>query len=141
MVVIDAKDLVLGRMCSVVAKRALKGEDIKIVNSEKCVIIGGRQTIFNKYKTRKDMKTKGNPIKGGPKYPKMPHLIVKRAIRGMLPYKKETGRKALKRIKVYIGIPNELKDSKFETIEEAKAPLNKSAVYIEEISKRLGARW
>jgi len=35
--VIDAKDLVLGRMASAVAKRLLNGEKIIIVNAEKAV--------------------------------------------------------------------------------------------------------
>ena len=36
--IIDATDLVLGRLCSKVAKRLIGGEKIEIVNAEKTII-------------------------------------------------------------------------------------------------------
>ncbi|MEM0488356.1 MAG: uL13 family ribosomal protein, partial [Candidatus Bathyarchaeia archaeon] len=50
-----------------------------------------------------------------------PDRILRRAVRGMLPYKQPKGKLAYKRLKVFIGIPDELKDAKMETIEEAHA--------------------
>ena len=44
--VIDAKNLILGRMASIVAKRLLNGERIIIVNAEKAVISGKRLSIL-----------------------------------------------------------------------------------------------
>jgi len=139
--IIDASNMALGRMASVVAKRALKGESIEIVNSEKCFISGGRKDILGKFQTRQGMQAKGNPNLGGPKYPRMPHMIVKRAIRGMLPYKRERGRTAFKNIIVHIGIPKELEGQKFEVIEDARIKANASKMGIDEISRMLGARW
>ena len=38
--IIDATDLVLGRMANQVAKRLLQGEEIQIVNAEKAIVSG-----------------------------------------------------------------------------------------------------
>ena len=46
MEIIDATDTLLGRMSSYVAKKLLQGEEIIIVNAEKCAISGNKVTIF-----------------------------------------------------------------------------------------------
>ncbi|MDD5178404.1 MAG: 50S ribosomal protein L13 [Candidatus Nanoarchaeia archaeon] len=114
--IIDAKKLVLGRMAAVVSKMALKGETIIILNSEKAVITGSKKDVLMKYNAKKQ---RGDPYHG-PYFPRGPQMIVKRTIRGMLPYKQEKGLKAFKNIKCYLGIPEEFKDKKLETIEDAK---------------------
>ena len=138
MAVIDASGLVLGRMASVVAKRLLMGESITIVNAEKAVIVGNKEDILERYKEKR---SRGHRYKG-PFFPKMPHLIVKRTIRGMLPWKNARGREAFKRLKVHIGIPEELSNAKLETIEEAKVDRAGSAAIkfltVGEVSKFLG---
>ncbi len=72
----------------------------------------------------------------------MPDRILRRAIRGMLPYKQDKGRNAFKRVMCYINIPDEFKDQKFETIEEANVNKVKdiSFIKLKEISQNLGAR-
>lgn len=107
-VIIDAKDLILGRMASYAAKLALEGYRVYIVNCEECVISGDKQVILQDFL---DKIHRGNPHKG-PFYPKRPDRIVKRVIRGMLPRKQWKGRMALKRIKCYLGFPDELKNRK-----------------------------
>src|SRR3989338_6431062 len=97
--IIDANNLVLGRLGSFVAKKALMGEKIDIVNCESSVITGDRHRIFADYKHRLD---RGTPVKG-PFFYKMPDRFVKRSIRGMLDHKKERGGKAFKNIKCHIG--------------------------------------
>ncbi|MDD5253876.1 MAG: 50S ribosomal protein L13 [Candidatus Nanoarchaeia archaeon] len=116
MIVIDANKLILGRLAAVVAKRALKGEEIIIVNSENAVITGRKKDLLNQYHAKR---ARGDPLYG-PYFPRRPNLIIKRTIRGMLPYKQEKGLKALNRIKCYNGIPLELKDKKMEMLAEAK---------------------
>ena len=140
MTVIDATNLVLGRMASVVAKKLLQGEKIDIVNSEKCTIVGAKKVVVAKFKKRTELAMKGNP-QIGPKYPRMPHRIVKLAIRGMVPHKRERGREAMKRLKVHIGTPKELEKEKIESIDTAKVKQNESYVLVSEVSKHLGARW
>ena len=107
MKLIDGDGLVLGRAASRAAKMALLGERVVIVNAEKMIISGGRKYILEKYIKRRRVKNKANP-EHSPKWPKRPDLLVKRIIRGMLPYKKAKGREAFKRIRVYMG-PEEVK--------------------------------
>lgn len=136
--IIDATNLILGRMASVAAKKALLGEDIKIVNCEKAIISGNKKYLLEKYKARRDM---GVPLKG-PYYPRMSDRIVRRAIRGMLPYKRPRGAEAYKRIMCYIGIPEEFANEKPITLKEADASKLPTTRYItiERISKHLGAK-
>ena len=43
--IIDASNLLLGRLASIIAKRLLSGEEIIVVNAEKAVISGNRENI------------------------------------------------------------------------------------------------
>lgn len=113
--IINAKGLILGRMASVVAKRLLNGEKIIIVNAKDAVISGKRLSVIRKMH---DFLQIGHPKKG-PLHARRPETIVKRAIRGMLPYKTPRGKKAFKRLRVYMGVPEELKNRPAETIPEA----------------------
>jgi len=47
-------------------------------------------------------------------------MIVKRAIRGMLSHKKARGKEALKRIKVYEGIPDKFKEAEIISLGKEK---------------------
>ncbi len=107
MIVIDARDAILGRMASVAAKELLRGERVAIVNAEEAVISGRREDIFARYLERRQRKSIVNPVRHGPFFPRRPEGIVRRAVRGMLPYKKAKGRNAFKRLRVYIGVPKE----------------------------------
>ena len=88
--IIDGTDLILGRLGSFVAKKALLGEKIDIVNCENIIIIGKKEHILEKYKKKL---ARGIPSKGPILY-KKPDRFVKRALKGMLPFKKERGKKA-----------------------------------------------
>ena len=133
--IIDASGAVLGRLSTFTAKRLLKGEEIAVVNSEKAIISGRKSSIKNRYKVKRDVGT----YRKGPFFPRMPDQIVKRTIRGMIPYQTPHGRTAFKRLKCYIGIPKELEGKKFESIKDAeKLPVD--YVTIEELSKSLGAK-
>lgn len=138
MAVVDVKDSILGRFSTVVAKRALQGEKIDLVNCEKAVITGDRVTIYKKYK---EQDKRGTPLKG-PYLPKMPDRFVRRAIRGMLPYKQEKGKKAFKNVMCYMGIPEKLSKEKIETIDLANITKSKTFKYtkIGELCEQL-KRW
>ena len=125
MVVVDVTDSILGRFCTVVAKRVLQGETIDLVNCEKAVITGDKVTIYKKYK---EQDKRGTPLKG-PYLPKMPDRFVRRAIRGMLPYKQEKGKKAFKNIMCYIGIPEKFSKEKIEKIDLANITKRKTFKY------------
>ena len=110
MKVIDGKGAILGRLGSYVAKEALKGEEIVILNCDEVVISGNKKTIkadFQKKRSRVGHSQKG------PKLSKTSERMVKRSIRGMLPeHRFGRGRAAFKRIKCYRGIPKEFEESK-----------------------------
>tara|TARA_Y100000310_G_scaffold333976_1_gene412667 strand:- start:2176 stop:2586 length:411 start_codon:yes stop_codon:yes gene_type:complete len=126
MIVIDATDLIVGRLATFSAKKALQGETVRIINAEKAIITGNKTQIFEKYKT---LREKGEPFHG-PFYPTRCEAILKRMIRGMLPYKKGRGREALKRVRCHNKIPTELKDQKAITIKEANVSKLISPKYI-----------
>lgn len=135
MIVINAANHILGRLAAVVAKKLLSGEEIVIVNAEKIVIVGSRTDIFAKYTSRRN---KGSARKG-PFYPRTPHLLVKRAVRGMLPYRSPRGRAAYKKLRVYVSLPDAYKRGEHQVIENAL--LKKKGVKfvtINELSKFLG---
>ena len=116
-VLIDATGLIVGRMASAVAKRLLQGERITIVNAERAVISGKR---LSRVKEAKKFLEVGHPGKG-PYHPRRPDRILRRTIRGMLPRKKPKGQEAYRRLRVYIGFPEEFKGEEPQTISDAQA--------------------
>ncbi|ASJ00138.1 50S ribosomal protein L13 [Thermococcus gorgonarius] len=140
--IINAEGLILGRLASKVAKMLLEGEEVVIVNAEKAIITGNREDIFAKYKQRTELRTRTNPRRG-PFYPKRSDEIVRRTIRGMLPWKTDRGRKAFKRLKVYVGVPKEFEGKEFETISEAHMSRLATPKYVTvgEVAKFLGGKF
>src|SRR3989338_7077780 len=110
--IIDATNLILGRLSTYAAKQALRGNEVIIINSDKAVITGAKENILARYK-RKLIDLVGNPFHG-PFRSKRPDLFIKRTIRGMLPYKGAKGRAAYDRIRCYLGVPVECSGKKTE---------------------------
>ena len=137
--IIDADGLLLGRMASIVAKRALGGEEIALINTEKAVISGARASVLQHYRVKR---TRGSR-EGGPFFPRRPDHIVKRTIRGMLPYKRQRGIDAFKAIKTYVGVPTDLKGQPAERLDEAHIDrLNTSRyVTVGALSTFLGSKY
>jgi large subunit ribosomal protein L13 len=106
-IILDATNSALGRLASFAAKQALLGNKIIIVNSEKAIILGNQKDII------KDFIKKGQRggVKG-PFHPSKSEGVLKRAIRGMLSYKKGRGSDAFKRIFCYRGVPEKYAESK-----------------------------
>ena len=135
--VIDAKGHVLGRLSSVLAKRLLNGEKIVVVNAEKAVITGEKAMVFDRYLEKYERGSKEK----GPYYPRHPERIFKRTVRGMLPWKSRRGREAYRNLKVFIGVPEELKGRKTEVVEQAlleKISKTEKYVTVGEVSEFLG---
>lgn len=134
-VVVNAEGLILGRMASYVAKRALKGEEIIVVNSEKAILSGKKPHKIKEAKTFLEV----GHLRWGPQHFRRPDRIVRRTIKGMLPTEKSKGKLAYKRVSVYIGLPNEFKDSKLESIEQANAKKLKSSFFtVGEFAREIG---
>ncbi|MGA1872171.1 MAG: 50S ribosomal protein L13 [Thermoplasmatota archaeon] len=135
--IIDAKGLVIGRLGTHVAKKLLDNKDLEIaiVNAEKAIVSGTRKMVLTEYIGKREL----NHPRKGPYFPKLPDRILKRTIRGMLPYQQPKGRQALKRVKVYMGVPKEFEGKKMKTVESAKKKGLESYVELEEVSRSLGA--
>ncbi|MFV9630738.1 MAG: 50S ribosomal protein L13 [Methanosarcinales archaeon] len=139
MTIINADGLILGRLSSIVAKRLLNGEEILIVNAERAVISGSKVTTFYEYKQSIDR----GATEFGPYFPKRPDQIVKRTIRGMLPYKKTRGRDAMSRLKTYIGVPESMRNKETTSITRADMKRLSSIKYVrlDELCTKLGAKF
>ncbi|OPY48759.1 MAG: 50S ribosomal protein L13 [Methanosaeta sp. PtaU1.Bin060] len=139
MIVVDATGLVMGRLASVAAKSLLAGDEVRIVNAEKAVITGKKESIFGDYGTSRLRGTRER----GPYFPRRPEMILKRTVRGMLPYKMRRGRDALSRLRIYVGVPRELKGAALEQPDGARMRDASNDKYVElgTLSKRLGANF
>jgi len=115
--VISAEGLIMGRMASKIAKKLLNGEEVIVVNAEKSVLSGKKKS---KVAEAKQFLEVGAPERG-PFHYRRPDRIMRKTIRGMLPIKQPKGKTAYKKLKVFMGIPEDLKDQKIDTIAEAQA--------------------
>ena len=68
---LDAKDKILGRFCSQVAKKLLYGERVVIINAKDTIISGTKRNIEEKYLDRLNIRTATNPTRG-PFWPRRP---------------------------------------------------------------------
>jgi len=135
--VIDGSNHIMGRLASVVAKRLLKGEKIAVVNAENIVVSGDFYSSLEEWKEFLEV----GKYRKGPYHPRRPDTIFRMVVRVMLPREKHKGRTALKRLKVYIGVPEAFKDVKPESIEEAKADrLKGSRFKLGELARQIGWR-
>lgn len=137
-ITIDAKDCIAGRICSHISKLLLKGHHVRVVNAEKSMISGNRYKTIEIYKEYLEISSATNPIHG-PFHPRKPDRILTRMVRGMLPKRKPSGLTALKRLRVYVAVPPELKNTKLETFEDTK--IRKPSSYfisLGEVAKQIG---
>jgi len=134
-VIVNAEGLILGRMASKVAKKLLNGEEIVIVNAEKIILSGKRKS---KIAEAKQFLEVGAPERG-PFHYRRPDRIVRKTVGGMLPIKQPKGKNALARLKVFMGVPEELKNQKTETFTEAQATkLKGPSLTLGELAKEIG---
>ena len=136
-IILDAKDIIMGRLASFSAKNALLGKEIDVVNIEQAIITGNKTRIFTDYKQTAE---RGEPTHG-PFIHKSAREIFKRTVKGMLPMGPR-GKEALTRVKAYKGIPASLKDAKMESLAKAnvsKVP-NTKYVRVQDVTKYLGGK-
>ena len=136
--IIDAKDTILGRLSSYVAKQALLGNEVDVINCEECVVSGRKHAILDDYIRSLHRKAPGK----GPFFYRRPDMFVKRTIRGMLPFKRSRGMDTFKSIKCYVGVPENLKNQKALVIKGANIEKLHSADYlkIKDICKAVGGK-
>ena len=125
-------------MATKAAKQALQGEKVIIVNCEKAILTGNRRNIIQDFwqKTHR-----GEPFHG-PFYPKTSDRMVRRCVRGMLPWKTTRGREAFKRVMCYVGVPAKLQAQKAESLAIANVSKLPNVKYttVEDIAKEIGGK-
>jgi len=133
--IVNAEGLILGRMASKVAKKLMNGEEVIIVNAEKTIISGKRKS---KIAEAKEFLEVGAPERG-PFHYRRPDRMVRKTVGGMLPIRQPKGKIALEKLKVFMGIPEELKNQKTETFTEAQgAKLKGPSLTLGELAKEIG---
>ena len=138
-VVVDATNCIAGRMCSHVSKLLLQGNKVTIVNAEKAMLSGNnRYKTIDLYKEHLEINSVTNPIHG-PFHPRRPDTILSKMVRGMVPKRKTSGQEAHQRLRVYIGVPEEMKSAKMESFADSKIT-KPEAYYISvgDIAKQIG---
>jgi large subunit ribosomal protein L13 len=136
--IIDATDLIMGRLATFAAKQALLGNKIDIVNCENAVVSGSKQKVIAHYHHKTN---RGTP-EFGPFISRMPDRFLRRAIRGMLPHKKSRGKDAFENVMCYIGVPKEMEGKKLETLKQANINDRQLTKFVRlsELCKHIGAR-
>src|SRR5439155_22060348 len=136
--IVDASNLILGRMASYVAKKALDGRSMVVINAERAVISGTKERGVARAKLKLKARTLGN-LEKSPTQPRKPDGYVRRVIRGMLPWKKTGGKGAFHRVKVYIGTPSEYQDRPATRVADADASrLRVPYITIAQLSGEIG---
>ncbi len=142
---IDATNKILGRFCSQIAKKALLGENIVIINAKDAIISGTKRDIHEKYLAKLNITTATNPRRG-PFHERRPDTFMRRVIKQMLPRKKLRGKEALKRIHVYItDIPErfknryqELKPIEINNVDRKRLSFYNKYITLENLCLRIG---
>lgn len=130
-IVVDAANSVLGRVASFAAKQALLGKTVAVINSEKALITGRVRFTVDEYKQKRQ---RGGSSLNGPHFPKPTEKIMKRTIRGMLPYQRARGLEALKRVRCFNAVPAEYESAKkISLVRELKT----KSIPLSEVSREL----
>lgn len=140
MIVINAENKIVGRIASFAAEKALLGETVHIINSEKALLTGPRAYNIENLAKHINLTVKGNPLRS-PKYSKMPDQILRIAVRGMLPKKSLRGKAAWKRVRTHVGIPASVMDKTITEVPRAAANGRVKTTTLGELSDMMGAHF
>jgi len=104
-IIVDLRGHLLGRAAAIIAKELLCGQKVICVRAELCEISG---SLFrNKMDMIDFMHKQVNYNKShGQVHHRSPAKLFWRAVRGMIPYKTARGVEALRRLKVFNGVPH-----------------------------------
>jgi large subunit ribosomal protein L13 len=139
-ILVDATGCIAGRMCSHVSKLLLKGNRVTIVNSEKAMLSGNRYKTIDLYKEFLEINSVTNPIHG-PFHPRRPDTMLTKMVRGMVPKTKTSGIEAFRRLRVYIGIPDQFMNKKAESFEDSKITRPRQNIFQwEMLQNKLGGK-
>ncbi len=137
-IIVDGSNCISGRLCSKVSKLLLQGNRVSVVNAEKVMVSGNKYEVIESYKKRLEVSSVTNPI-NGPFHPRRPDTIITKMIRGMVPKRKSSGIESFKRLRVYIGVPNELKNSTMKIFDDTKITRQESFyISMSDVAKQIG---
>jgi large subunit ribosomal protein L13 len=137
-IVIDAAGCIAGRLCSHVSKLLLQGNRVTIVNAERAMLSGARYKTIELYKEHLEINSVTNPIHG-PFHPRRPDTMISKMVRGMIPKRKTSGIEAFKHLRVYIGVPEEMKGVNVETFADSKITKPESYyIPVGDVAKEIG---
>ncbi len=133
--ILDAKNQILGRFSSELAKELQKGTEIIVLNAQESIVSGEKVQLQTEYKKKFDRGQRHT----GPFFPRAPERIMKRCVRGMLP-KNRRGRKCLSQLKVFRSIPEQYLNEKIDSFNIEHKLRKGRYVKLGEISKHLGSK-
>ena len=135
--VIDGRNLVHGRLASIIAERIMDGEEIVVLNAEAIVITGVKENVFQDFRAKV---IRGDTTKRkGPFYPRRADLLFKRCVRGMIPWTSSSGWDAYRRLHVFVGTPKQFEDVEKERPAEACRKITGKYTTLGAVSKFLGS--
>lgn len=129
--VIDASNSVLGRIASYVAKQALLGKNVVVLNCDNILLTGRKRMVIDEYNIAR---RRGGTSLNGPHFPKHTDRLMKRTVRGMLSYTQERGLLALKRVICYPNVPAQYESVKKVSIQR---PVKTKTMSLGELSKEI----
>jgi ribosomal protein uL13 len=136
--IVNGENAILGRLGAKVAKELLAGNPVQIVNAEKIVVSGAPTYFEEKLRERRNVTNKRNP-ENKSKWPRVSHMLVRRIIRGMLPYKhRQSGRDAFHRLTVSSGVPEGVDISSATTYKDATAHKLRKSTTVLEVCRHFG---
>ncbi|MBI4147499.1 50S ribosomal protein L13 [Candidatus Woesearchaeota archaeon] len=139
MKIYNGENMILGRLAARVAKEALLGEEVKVINCEKVIVSGAKAVTFERAKQKRGRY--GHPHRSQT-HSRLPDKWVRRSIRGMLPWKQARGKEAYKLIMCYVGSPAEFAGKELITLNDSsmnKLP-NLKYTTIGEICRHIGGK-
>lgn len=117
-IIINGEGCIAGRVASFVAKKALQGNKIIIVNCNKIVILGKKKNILENYQKKF---SRGRDPQKGPHFHRVSDKIMRRIVRGMLPWTKTKGREAFRKVHCFKDIPEKYKGKEMVVVAKADA--------------------
>lgn len=117
-IIIDARDHLMGRLASVVAKELLAGQKIVVVRCEELCVSGSLVRNRVKWAQFRKKKMNTNPRKG-PYHFKSPAKMFWRTVRGMVNHMAPRGAAALGRLSTFEGIPHPFDKKKRKVVPAA----------------------
>lgn len=135
MIYVDGENAVLGRTGTQIAKALIAGEGVLLYNCEKMRMSGSLAAHREKLISHRSQVNKRDPSES-PHWPRVPNLLVRRMLRGMLPWSSQRGRDAYKRLHVQMGAPEKM-PQKANKLQAAKKELGQSFTILQ-LSQSMG---